>query len=110
MNVPETDLGREVRAAVAAALKRFGENDIAALKVTTLRKLDEYLNPNPEVFEINQRNDRPYHTELALKQARRVRAGDEAGNFGQVLATVEAQRASGDRLNPWIDQELFGEA
>jgi len=49
----ETELGREVRAAVAAALKRFGENDIAAIRVTTLRKLDAYLNPAPQGFEIN---------------------------------------------------------
>ena len=35
--VNETELGREVRAAVAAALKRFGDNDIAAVKVSTLR-------------------------------------------------------------------------
>jgi hypothetical protein len=65
----QTDLGREVRAAVAAALKRFGENDIAAVKVSTLRKLDAYLNPAPESFEINTaRTDAaPYE---AMSQAR----------------------------------------
>lgn len=74
----QTELGREVRAAVAAALKRFGDNDIAAIRVTTLRQIDQLINPEPEGFEINTRNDRPYQTELALKQASRVRAGDEA--------------------------------
>jgi hypothetical protein len=50
--VNETDLGREVRAAVAAALKRFGDNDIAALKVSTLKRIDAYLNPEPDTFTI----------------------------------------------------------
>ena len=97
MNVPETDLGREVRAAVAAALKRFGENDIAAIKTTDLRKIDRFINPEPEGFEIDTRNDRPYHTKLALKQAARIRALDQAGNYDAVLATVENHRAAGLR-------------
>lgn len=97
----QTELGREVRAAVAAALKRFGDNDIAAIRVTTLRQIDQLINPEPEGFEINTRNDRPYQTELALKQASRVRAGDEAGSFDQVLATVENHRAAGLRDNPF---------
>lgn len=63
-----------------------------------------------EPFEVNTRNDRPYQIELALKQAGRVRAVDQASGFSDVYATVETQRASGDRLNPWIEQELFGEA
>jgi len=58
----ETDLGREVRAAVAAALKRFGENDIAAVRVTDLRKIDQLINPEPDTFSIpTERCDaRPY--------------------------------------------------
>ena len=58
----ETELGREVRAAVAAALKRFGKNDIAAIRVTTLRKLDAFLNPTPQGFEIpvHRCDARPY--------------------------------------------------
>lgn len=48
-------------------------------------------------FEVNTRNDRPYHTELALKQAGRVRAMDQAGNYDAVLATVENHRAAGLR-------------
>ncbi len=77
MNVPETDLGREVRAAVAAALKRFGENDIAALKVSTLRQLDRYLNPEPDTFRIPVERDTPAY--LALEQARvdRLRDADD---------------------------------
>jgi len=65
----ETDLGREVRAAVAAALKRFGENDIAAVRVTDLRKIDQFINPEPDTFRIpTERCDaRPYR---ALEQAR----------------------------------------
>lgn len=50
--VNETELGREVRAAVAAALKRFGDNDIAAVKVSTLRKIDQLINPEPDTFRI----------------------------------------------------------
>lgn len=65
----ETELGREVREAVRKALARFGENDIAAIKVSTLKKIDQVLNPEPETFEIQvQRCDaRPYR---ALEQAR----------------------------------------
>jgi len=65
----ETELGRECREVVRKALARFGENDIAAFKVSDLRKLNTYLNPTPQGFEINTaRTDaRPY---LALEQAR----------------------------------------
>lgn len=58
----ETELVRECREVVRKALARFGENDIAAFKVSDLRKLDAYLNPTPQGFEINTaRTDaRPY--------------------------------------------------
>lgn len=49
----ETELGRECREVVRKALARFGENDIAAFKVSDLRKLNAYLNPTPQGFEIN---------------------------------------------------------
>lgn len=73
--VNETELGREVRAAVAAALKRFGDNDIAAVKVSTLRKIDQLINPEPDTFRIpTERCDaRPYE---ALSQARVDRMHD----------------------------------
>jgi len=48
----ETDLGREVRAAVAKALARFRDNDIAALKVSDLRKIDRLINPEPDTYSI----------------------------------------------------------
>ena len=63
--VNETELGREVRAAVAAALKRFGDNDIAAVKVSTLRKIDQLINPEPETYEIRP-TPAPY---LAMERA-----------------------------------------
>jgi len=75
---PETDLGREVRAAIAKALKRFDGHDVAAFRVTDLHKLDAYLNPAPEGFEIATRRDRPVHAELGLKRLERLRAEDEA--------------------------------
>lgn len=95
----ETDLGREVRAEVAAILAKYnGKHEaIAGVKVETIRKIDRLINPEPEGFEIDTRNDRPYHTELALKQAARIRALDQAGNYDAVLATVENHRAAGLR-------------
>lgn len=67
--VNETELGREVRTEVARILKRFGDNDIAAVKVSTLRKIDQLINPEPETFRIPvERCDaRPYE---ALSMAR----------------------------------------
>lgn len=65
-NTPETDLGREVRAAVAKALARFKDNDIAALKVSDLRKIDQFINPEPDTYEIRP-TPAPY---LAMEQAR----------------------------------------
>lgn len=58
----ETELGREVRAAVARALKRFEGHDIAAVKVSDLIKIDRLINPPVDGFEINTaRTDaRPY--------------------------------------------------
>ncbi len=50
--VNETELGREVRTEVARILKRFGDNDIAAVKVSTLRKIDQLINPEPDTFRI----------------------------------------------------------
>lgn len=74
--VNETELGREVRTEVARILKRFGDNDIAAVKVSTLRKIDQLINPEPEGFEIDTRRDRPVHAELSLKRLDRMRAED----------------------------------
>jgi len=90
-------LGDEIRTEVARILKRFGDCDLAGVKVETIRKIDRLINPEPEGFEIDTRNDRPYHTELALKQAARIRALDQAGNYDAVLATVENHRAAGLR-------------
>lgn len=69
MENAHTELGNEVRAAVAKALRRFDGHDIAAVKVSDLIKIDRLINPPVEGFEINTaRTDaRPY---LALEQAR----------------------------------------
>lgn len=58
----ETELGREVRAAVARALKRFEGHDIAAVKVSDLIKIDRLINPEPQGFEIpvHRTDARPY--------------------------------------------------
>lgn len=54
MNVPETDLGREVRMEVAAILAKYNgpHEAIAGVKVSTLRKIDALINPEPESFEL----------------------------------------------------------
>jgi len=55
-------LGDEIRMEVARILKRFGDCDLAGVKVSTLRKLDAYLNPEPDTYRIPvERCDaRPY--------------------------------------------------
>ena len=70
----ETELGAEVRAAVAKALARFRDNDIAAIKVSDLRKIDKLINPEPDVYRIpTERTDaRPYEL---MSQARLERLG-----------------------------------
>ncbi len=45
-------LGDEIRIEVARILKRFGDNDIAAVKVSTLRKIDQLINPEPDTFRV----------------------------------------------------------
>ena len=70
----ETDLGREVRAAVAAALKRFGENDIAAIRVNDLRKIDALINPIPDGFEIpTARTDAVAYEVMSERRIERLR-------------------------------------
>ena len=79
----ETELGREVRAAVAKALARFRDNDIAAIKVSDLRRLDAYLNPEPEGFEINTaRCDARSYEAMSLARIDRIIEADrEAGEW-----------------------------
>lgn len=57
-----TELGNEVRAEVARILKRFGDCDLAGVRVETLKRIDAYLNPEPDTFRIpTERTDaRPY--------------------------------------------------
>lgn len=66
--VNETELGREVRAEVARILKRFGDCDLAGVKVSTLRKIDAVLNPEPDTYRIpTERTDA--RTYLAMERA-----------------------------------------
>jgi hypothetical protein len=67
--VNETELGREVRAEVARILARYRDCDLAGVKVSTLKRIDAYLNPEPDTFRIPvERCDaRPYE---ALSMAR----------------------------------------
>lgn len=77
--VNETDLGREVRAAVAAALKRFGDNDIAAVKVSTLRKIDRLINPEPDTFRIpTERCDAKPYESMSQARIEKLLFGQEA--------------------------------
>lgn len=77
-NAAETELGREVRAAVAAALKRFGDNDIAAIRVTTLRQIDRFINPEPETFRIPVERETPAYAALRQAGIDRIIERDEA--------------------------------
>ena len=114
--VNETELGREVRQntkRIVAELTRIHDRYEGAdwagirpadakLAADTITQLEAHkaactCEAHRPGFEVNTRNDRPYHTELALKQAGRVRAMDQAGNYDAVLATVENHRAAGLR-------------
>ena len=50
--VNETDLGREVRTGVAKSRRRFEGCDLAGVRVETLKRIDAYLNPEPDTFTI----------------------------------------------------------
>jgi len=52
MEAQETELLDQCREFVAKAMKRFADNDIAAIKVSDLRKIDKLLNPIPEGFDL----------------------------------------------------------
>jgi hypothetical protein len=47
-----TDLGNDVRAEIAKILRRFEGCDLAGVKVSTLKRIDAYLNPPSDTFEI----------------------------------------------------------
>ena len=76
----ETELGREVRAAVAKALARFRDNDICALKVSDLRKIDAFLNPEPDTYRIPVERDTPAYTALRIAGINRIIEADEEAN------------------------------
>lgn len=64
----ETDLGREVRAEIAKIIRRFDGCDLAGIKVSTLKRIDALLNPEPNTFRIPTERDTP--AIRALEQAR----------------------------------------
>ena len=64
----ETDLGNSVRAEVARILARYRDCDLAGVKVSTLKRIDALLNPEPDGFEIDTSRDTPAYR--ALEQAR----------------------------------------
>ena len=57
-----TELGNSVRAEIARILARYQDCDLAGVKMSTIRKIDKLINPEPQGFEINTaRTDaRPY--------------------------------------------------
>lgn len=61
-----TDIANELRAEIARILKRFQDCDIAAVKMTTVKQIDALLNPEPEGFEIPERDTPAY---AALRRA-----------------------------------------
>lgn len=76
----ETDLGREVRAEVAAILAKYnGKHEaIAGVKVETIRKIDRLINPEPETFRIPVERDTPAYRALEQARVDRMRDADEA--------------------------------
>lgn len=75
----ETDLGRECREVVARILKRFFDNDIAAIKVTDLKKLDRLLNPEPDTFRIpTERCDAKPYESMSQARIEKLLFGQEA--------------------------------
>jgi len=82
---PETDIGREVRANVARILKRFEGCDIAAIKVSDLRKIDAVLNPEPDTFRIpTERTDAKTYEAMSNARIDRMLDADAriAGDMG----------------------------
>jgi len=72
-----TDLGNDVRAEIAKILRRFEGCDLAGVKVSTLKRIDAYLNPPADTFSIPvERCDaRPYLAmELAAVERMQERA------------------------------------
>lgn len=66
--VNETELGREVRAEVARILARYRDCDLAGVRVETLKRIDAYLNPEPDTFRIPQERC-DARTYLAMERA-----------------------------------------
>ena len=78
MAYEETELGREVRAEVARILKRFEGADLAGVKMSTIRKLDAYLNPEPDTYTISPRCDAPTYEAMSNARIDRMREVDAA--------------------------------
>ena len=63
-----------VRAEVARILRRFDGCDIAAIRVTDLRKIDKLINPIPDGFEINTaRTDAVAYEVMSERRIERLR-------------------------------------
>ena len=75
-----TELGNEVRAEVARILKRFGDCDLAGVKVETIRKIDAFLNPEPDTYRIPVERDTPAYTALRIAGINRIIEADEEAN------------------------------
>lgn len=76
----ETELGRSVRAEVAAILAKYnGKHEaIAGVKVETLRKIDRLINPEPETFRIPVERETPAYAALRQAGIDRIIERDEA--------------------------------
>lgn len=74
-----TDLGNDVRAEVAKILRRFEGCDLAGVKVSTLKRIDAYLNPPADTFRIPQeRCDATPYESMSQARLDRLLFGREA--------------------------------
>ena len=77
MNTDTTELGNSVREEVRRILKRFEGQDIAGVRMTTIRAIDALLNPVADGYEINTArcDARPYELMTAAAVERMQEQG-----------------------------------
>lgn len=71
------DIANDLRAEIAKILKRFDGCDIGAIRMTTVKKIDRLLNPEPETFDLEAwlfapSRDKPLASAFAVNASRGV--------------------------------------
>ena len=102
-----SEIANELRAEIAKILKRFQDCDIAAVRMSTVKKIDRLLNPEPEGFDIPVRRERPGY--IALERANLDRLREASPGMDAVSAEIERHRNAGLRERPEPVQRMRDE-